>query len=93
MLESVENKVKKYAIKKFVKSDYLKQTTNLLHLTILTFLTKSVFTSRIRFNIYLLDMLFSIIVTIIFSLYSPFFKKIEKLKYKRNKFIIKCLQG
>lgn len=88
MLETVENKVKKYAIKKFVKSDYLKQTTNLLHLTILTFLTKSVFnfliTSRIRFNIYLLDMLFSIIVTIIFSLYSPFFYNLLEYVFKNE---------
>jgi hypothetical protein len=88
MLERVENKVKKYAIKKFVKSDYLKQTTNLLHLTILTFLTKSIFnfliTSRIRFNIYLLDMIFSIIITIIFSLYSPFFYNLIEYIFKNE---------
>ena len=88
MLERVENKVKKYAIKKFVKSDYLKQTTNLLHLTILTFLSKSIFnfliTSRIRFNIYLLDMIFSIIITIIFSLYSPFFYNLIEYIFKNE---------
>jgi len=88
MLEKVENKVKNYAIKKFVKSDYLKQTTNLLHLTILTFLTKTIFnfliTSRIRFNIYLIDTIFSIIVTIIFSLYSPFFYNLLEYIFKNE---------
>ena len=34
---------KKYALKKFVKSDYLKETTSILPLTILTFITRSIF--------------------------------------------------
>lgn len=88
MLENVEKKVKNYAIKKFVKSDYLKQTTNLLHLTVLTFLTKSIFnfliTSRIRFNIYIIDSIFSIAVTIVFSLYSPFFYNLLEYIFKNE---------
>ncbi len=77
MWENLEKKAKKYFTKKLVKSDYLKDTATFLHLTILSFLTRTIFnfviTSRLQTSIYAVDMFFSICVTIFFSIYSPFF--------------------
>lgn len=76
-LDDIKVKAKKYALKKFVKSDYLKETSTVLPLTLLTFLTRAIFnflvTSRLQTNYYLINFTISIIVTIIFTLLSPFF--------------------
>ena len=74
--DKLMKKAKKYAIKKFVKSDYLKETTSILPLTLLTIITRAVFnfliTSRLKTDVYLLDFTFSLFITVFFSLYSPF---------------------
>jgi len=74
--DKLMKKAKKYAIKKFVKSDYLKETTSILPLTLLTIVTRAVFnfliTSRLKTDVYLVDFTFSLFITVFFSLYSPF---------------------
>lgn len=71
------DKGKTYALKKLVKSDYLKETTSIIPLTLVSVITKNIFnflvTYRIRTDIYPLDFLISILVTVGFSLSSPFF--------------------
>ena len=64
------------ALDKFVKSDYLRDTTTILPLTLLTTVTRSVFnfliTSRLKTDIYLFDFFLSLCITVFFSFYSPF---------------------
>lgn len=73
----VTRKFKKYVLKQFVQSNYLQETSVILPLTLLTFITKSIFnfliTSRLKTNYYIFDMIVSINTTIIFTLLSPFF--------------------
>lgn len=74
--DKIVKKAKKYALKKFVKSDYLKETTSILPLNLITIVSRSIFnfliTSRMKTDIYLIDFSFSLCVTVIFSLYSPY---------------------
>ena len=77
MLTNLEAKVKKYFTKRLVRSDYIKDTTTFLHLSLLSFVTRTIFnffiTYRLQTNIYIVDIVFSICVTIFFSLSAPFF--------------------
>ena len=77
MLTNLESKVKKYFTKRLVRSDYIKDTTTFLHLSLLSFFTRTIFnffiTYRLQTNIYVVDIIFSICVTIFFSLSAPFF--------------------
>ena len=77
MLTNLESKVKKYFTKRLVRSDYIKDTTTFLHLSLLSFFTRTIFnffiTYRLQTNIYIIDIIFSICVTIFFSLSAPFF--------------------
>lgn len=77
MFNKVTKKFKKYALKQFVKSDYLQETSVIIPLTGLTFVTRAAFnfliTSRLKTDYYIFDMLVSVFTTIIFTLLSPFF--------------------
>jgi hypothetical protein len=77
MLTNLEAKVKKYFTKRLVRSDYIKDTTTFLHLSLLSIVTRTIFnffiTYRLQTNIYVVDIIFSICVTIFFSLSAPFF--------------------
>ena len=77
MFKKATKKFKKYALRQFVKSEYLQENSVVLPLTILTFATRSIFnfliTSRLKTEYYIFDMFVSIITTIIFTLLSPFF--------------------
>ena len=77
MFKKATKKFKKYALRQFVKSEYLQENSVILPLTILTFATRSIFnfliTSRLKTEYYVLDMFVSIITTIFFTLLSPFF--------------------
>lgn len=68
---------KNYVLKKFVKSDYLRETTSLIPLSLITIVTKNLFnflvTYRLKTDVYWIDFLFSICTTVGFSLSSPFF--------------------
>ena len=77
MFNKVTKKFKKYALKQFVKSDYLQETSVIIPLTGLTFVTRATFnfliTSRLKTDYYFFDMLVSVFTTIVFTLLSPFF--------------------
>lgn len=64
------------ALDKFVKSEYLRDTTSILPLMLLTTMIRSIFNfliiSRIRTEIYLIDFCVSIIVTITLAFLSPY---------------------
>lgn len=90
-------KAKKYALKKFVRSEYLKETTSILPLTLITIVTRSIFnfliTSRLKIDIYVIDFTFSLFVTVIFSVYSPYLYNLFNKNLKEDvedfsKFII-----
>ena len=63
------------ALKKFVKSDYLRDTTSILPLTLLTLFARGIFnfliTSRIKTNYIFLDFPLSVSVTVLLTLFSP----------------------
>ena len=63
------------ALKKFVKSDYLRDTTSILPLTLLTLLIRGIFnfliTSRLKTNYIYFDFPFSIFITVSLTLFSP----------------------
>lgn len=75
--DKLTKKAKNYALKKFVASDYLRDVSAVLPLTLITILTKFVFnfliTSRLTTNNYFIDFGTSIIVNVSFTLLSPFF--------------------
>ena len=64
------------ALDKFVKSEYLRDTTSILPLMLLTTMIRSVFNflivSRIKTEIYLIDFCVSILVTITLAFLSPY---------------------
>ena len=86
--DKLMKKAKKYAIKKFVKSDYLKETTSILPLTLMTIVTRSIFnfliTSRMKTEVYLIDFTFSLFVTVFFSLYSPYLYNLFNKNFKED---------
>jgi hypothetical protein len=69
-------KAKSYGLKKFVKSDFLRDTTTIIPLYLVMILTRGTFnfliTSRLQTGIYFLDFFFSLFVTVCFALFSPF---------------------
>lgn len=79
LYDKTTNKVKStltdIALDKFVKSEYLRDTTTILPLTLLSIVTRATFNflivSRIQTKIYLLDFIISIIVTIVLAFLSP----------------------
>lgn len=64
------------ALKKFVKSDYLRDTTSILPLTLLTIFIRGIFnfliTSRLKTNYFIFDFPFSVFITVSLTLLSPF---------------------
>ena len=74
--DSFFKKAKGFAIKKFVKSDYLKETTTILPLTLMTITTRGIFnfliTSRLKTNVYIIDASVSLVITVFFTLSSPY---------------------
>tara|TARA_R110002153_G_scaffold272745_1_gene441937 strand:- start:930 stop:1619 length:690 start_codon:yes stop_codon:yes gene_type:complete len=77
---------KKYALKKFVKSDYLKDTTTILPLTILTIFTRGIFnfliTSRLKTDLYFIDLPISVGITVFLTLSSPFLYNLFEKSFK-----------
>jgi hypothetical protein len=79
LYDKTTNKIKTsltdIALDKFVKSEYLRDTTTILPLTLLSIVIRGTFNflivSRIKTSIYLLDFLISVIVTIILAFSSP----------------------
>lgn len=71
----IEN-VKYFALKKFVKSEYLRDTSTIIPLTIISILTINILNFllfyRLKTDIYLLDTLLSLIITVILTLFSPY---------------------
>ena len=82
--EDLKELVEKF--KKVVKSEYLKETSSVLPLTLLTIVFKGIFsfliTSRLQTDIYILDNLVSLIVTICFTLSSPFLYNVFNKSFK-----------
>jgi hypothetical protein len=79
LYDKTTNKIKTsltdIALDKFVKSEYLRDTTTILPLTLLSIVIRATFNflivSRIKTNIYLLDFFISVIVTIVLAFSSP----------------------
>lgn len=71
------NRFKKYALDKFIKSEYLRNSTNILPLTVITTIIRVIINflliSRIKSGMYYLDFTISIICTILLSLLTPLF--------------------
>lgn len=69
-------KIKNYSLKKIIQSDYLRDTSTILPLTLVMIFTRGTFnfliTSRLQTGIYLLDFIFSLFVTVVFAFGSPF---------------------
>jgi hypothetical protein len=67
--------VKQYAVKKLVKSDYLKETTSIVPLTLISMCCKSVLNFllfyRIQTKNFIIDSIFSLFLTVTLSLFSP----------------------
>ena len=81
-------KAKGFALKKIVKSDYLKETTSILPLTLMTITTRGIFnfliTSRLKTDIYLVDFLFSLFITVFFTLSSPYLYNVFNKSWKNE---------
>lgn len=79
LYDKTTNKIKTsltdIALDKFVKSEYLRDTTTILPLTLLSIVIRATFNflivSRIKTNIYFLDFFISVIVTIVLAFSSP----------------------
>ena len=71
------NNFKSYALDKFIKSEYLRNTSNIIPLTLITTLIRVIINflliTRIKTNIYLIDFTISTLTTIILSLSTPLF--------------------
>lgn len=71
------SRFRSYALDKFIKSEYLRNTTNIIPLSLLTTLIRIIINfliiSRIKTGVYLIDFSVSIITTIILSLLTPLF--------------------
>lgn len=83
IFNKVTNNLSSLALNKFIKSDYLRDTTSILPLTFLTIFIRAslnfLIVSRIHFNLYLLDFIFSIFITVVLAFFSPYiYHHIEK---------------
>lgn len=71
------------ALEKFIRSEFLRDTTTIFPLTLLTTVTRSIFnfliTSRLKSDIYFFDFFLSLCITVFFSFYSPLLYNILNL--------------
>lgn len=75
-------------LEKIVKSNYLKNTSTVIPLTLLTIVIKAVFnfliTYRLTTNNYYIDFLISLINTIVMTLFSPYIYKFLYINFQKD---------
>lgn len=87
-MDYISDAIKNFALERIIKSEYIKDSTTVIPLTLMTILTKSLFNflilGRLYTNIYYLDFMISVMVTIFLSFSSPHIHNIFSTVYNKQ---------